>query len=344
MRHLSKILSIMENRERLNVYFEMEGLSYLLFHVVNIGNKDTPELKFSGFSNYYISYQNDDNHSVEKGYLTEEEIEKSTFHDYVEFTYHKDGTFLTKHKDFHTQSNRYNNPYGKGVRWTPINEIQGIQPIITIAIRRMNIYHSIKIEKEKSTVHNYICKNPDLFVSQGKYLVIVYLKEKAKPIACFTTDQVYSDIIIDINERLDLCILLQKHSFPEVKPYYTNYYGGGWVTPYLDNSISFCNKDTSIDEMDEKMRNIFNPSFSEFIRIMGDGHIINMTEEKLKIIDIVDNFYSQINPKPILSKPYFIKILLSSIPDLSSFNYKSRKEKEEYIDSFYQLICTTALS
>lgn len=33
----------MESRERLNVYFEMEGLPYLLFRVVNIGTKDNPD-------------------------------------------------------------------------------------------------------------------------------------------------------------------------------------------------------------------------------------------------------------------------------------------------------------
>ena len=85
----------MDNRERLNVYFEMEGNFYMLFQVVNIGTKNIPDFKFSGFSNLYINHKTDNNKEDDKGYLTEEEIEKSTIHSYIEFTYHKDGSFLT---------------------------------------------------------------------------------------------------------------------------------------------------------------------------------------------------------------------------------------------------------
>lgn len=66
----------MESRERLNVYFEMEGLPYLLFRVVNIGTKDNPDFKFSGFSDFYINYRSEDNGEDDKGFLTEEEMEK----------------------------------------------------------------------------------------------------------------------------------------------------------------------------------------------------------------------------------------------------------------------------
>lgn len=233
----------MENRERLNVYFEMEGRNYLLFHVVNIGSKDMPDFKFSGFSNLYINYSADVDGGDDKGYLSEEEIDKSSFHSNIEFTYHNDGSFLTKNIDYKEKSKRYYNPYGTGVRWTPINDINEIQPVITIAIRRMEIYHSIKIEKGNNKVNNYICKNSELFERQGKYFVVIYLKEKSKPIACFTTAQGYSDILCNINDKLDLCIMLQRHSYPEAKPYYSKDFGGGWITPYLNNSITFCNKD-----------------------------------------------------------------------------------------------------
>ncbi len=325
----------MENRERLNVYFEMEGLSYLLFRVVNIGTEDDPDFKFSGFSDLYINYKSDDNGEENKGFLTEEEMDKSTFHENIEFTYHKDGSFLSKNMDFEEKSKRYHNPYGTGTRWTPINEIQGIQPVITIAIRRMEIYHPTQIEEEREKVHNYICRNSDLFERNGQYFVVIFLKEKRMPIACFTNVQGYSDILCGINEKLDLCILFQRHSYPKAKPYYSKYFGGGWITPYLNNSITFCNKETSIDEMNDKMKNVFDPAFSEFTRIMGEGHVVNFSEDKLKIIDIVDIIYSPIKNGTNMSKPLFVKHLLDSIPDYEKFNTKSEQEKEKYVKTCY---------
>ena len=328
----------MEKRERLNVYFEMEGLSYLLFRVVNIGTKDAPDFKFSGFSDLYINYKSDDNGEDNKGFLTEEEMDKSTFHDNIEFTYHNDGSFLSKNMDFEEKSKRYHNPYGTGVRWIPINEIHGIQPVINIAIRRMDIYHPRRIEEEGEKVHNYICRNSDLFERKGQYLVAIYLKEKNVSMACFTTAQGYSDILSSVNEKLDLCILYQRHSYPEAKPYYSKYFGGGWITPYLNNSITFCNKDTSIDEMNEKMKNVFDPAFAKFTRIMGEGHIVHFSEDKLKIIDIVDKIYSPIKNGTNMSKPLFIKHLLDSIPDFEKFNTKPEKEKEDYVRTCYLMV------
>lgn len=327
----------MESRERLNVYFEMEGLPYLLFHVVNIGTKDNPDFKFSGFSDFYINYRSEENGEDDKGFLTEEEMEKSTFHNNIEFTYHKDGSFLSKNMDFEKKSKRYHNPYGTGERWTPINEIHGIQPVISIAIRRMDIYHPTRIEKESEKVHNYICRNSDLFERNGQYLVAVYLKEKGKTVACFTTEQGYSDILCSINDKLDLCMLFQRHGYPEAKPYYTESFGGVWITPYLNNSITFCNKDTSIDEMNDKMKNVFDPAFSEFIKIMGEGHIVNLSEDKMKIIDIVDRVYSPINNGTNMTKPLFIKNLIDSIPDLDRFNAKTEQEKVDYIKICYYM-------
>lgn len=328
----------MENRERLNVYFEMEGNFYMLFQVVNIGTKEYPDLKFSGFSNLYINYKTESDKDDDKGYLTEKETEQSTIHSYIEFTYHKDGSFLSKNLDFKDNSKRYYNPYGTGARWTPINDIQDVQPVISIEIRRMEIYHPVKIEEERDLVHNYICKNSELFESSGQYFVAIYLKKKSKPIACFTTIQGYSDILCNINTKLDLCILFQRHSYPKAKPYYSKNFGGVWVTPYLHNSISFCNKETSIEEMNNKMKNVFDSAFSDYIRIMGEGHIVNLSEEKLKIIDIVDKIYYPINNGMNMTKPLFIKHLLDSIPDFVKFNAKPEKEKEDYVRNCYLLV------
>ncbi len=325
----------MENRERLNVYFEMEGNFYMLFQVVNIGSKDIPDFKFSGFSNLYICYKSESGKVYDKGFLTEEDIDKLSFHSHIELTYHKDGSFLSKNLDFEEMSKRYCNPYGKGVRWTPTSDIQGIQPVISIEIRRMEVYHPIKIEKESDTIHNYICKNTELIQRNGQYFVVIYLKEKSKPIACFTTIEGYSDVICNINDKLDLCILLQRHAYPKAKSYYSNNFGSGWISPYLYNTISFCNKETSVREMNDKMKNIFDPAFSELIRIIGDGHIVYLSEDKLKIIDIIDKVYLPINNDTIMTKPLFIKHLLDSILDFKKFNCKSEKEKEDYVRTCY---------
>ena len=323
----------MESREQLNVYFEMEGQNYLLFRVVNIGTKDIPHFKFSGFTDLYINYKTNKNES-DKGYLTEEEIEKSSFHSNIEFTYHNDGVFLSKNMNFEDNSKRYHNPYGIGVHWTPISDIHNFQPIISIAIRRMEIYHPKRKEEGKSRVYNYICKNSELFERKGKYFVLIYLKEKSKPIACFTTAQGYSDILCNVNDKLDLCILFQRHSYPDPKPYYSTNWGGRWITPYLSNSITFCNKDTSIDEMNDMMKNVFDLEFSEFLNIMGEGHIVNLTEDKLKIIDIVDRVYSPINGTNMV-KPLFIKLLLKSIPNYQIFNARPEKERVDFIIKCY---------
>ena len=325
----------MENRERLNVYFEMDGNFYMLFQVMNIGTKEFPDFKFFGFSDMYINYKKESNEEDGKGYLTEEEMEKSTFHSCIEFTYHQDGSFLTKNIDFEDKSKRYHNPYGIGARWTPINDIQDIQPVISIAIRRMEIYHPVKIEKESKRIHNYICKNTELFGRNGKYYVVIYFKHRSKPIACFTTNKVYSNVLCNINDKLDLCILLQRHEYPEAKPYYTKYFGGGWIVPYLHNSITFSNKETSIDEMNDKMKNIFNPAVSDFMRILGKGDIVNFSEEVLKIIDIVDIVYSPMRNGTNMTKPLFIQHLLDSIPDVRIFNTKSEEEKEDYVRTYY---------
>ena len=87
--------------------------------------------------------------------------------------------------------------------------------------------------------------------------------------------------------------------------------------------------------MNDKMKNVFDPSFSEFVRIMGEGHVVNLSEDKLKIIDIVDKFYSPINNGTNMTKPLFIKYLLDSVSDYKVFNAKPIQEKEDYVKTCY---------
>ena len=90
--------------------------------------------------------------------------------------------------------------------------------------------------------------------------------------------------------------------------------------------------------MNDKMKNVFDPAFAEFTRIMGEGRVVNFSEDKLKIIDIVDRIYSPIKNGTNMSKPLFIKHLLDSIPDFEIFNAKSEQEKEDYVKTCYLMV------
>ena len=137
----------------------------------------------------------------------------------------------------------------------------------------------------------------------------------------FTNSQSYSDIITPLNDELDLCILIQRHSYPIPKPYYSEHFKC-MITPYLNNSINFCNKESAKDEMMDKLKNaVFDPTFNHFLQSMTDGNFINLTESKLQLIDQADIFYRGKEGKLPVSKPIFIKLALNYLGDkLSDFN------------------------
>lgn len=326
----------MKKRETLNVYFEINGRTYPLFNVTNIGNESAPDLKFAGFFDNYLVYNGNSQTGEDMGYFTEKEMEQTCMHSHIEFTYHNDGSFLQKDKDYKEKKNIYFNPYGKGARWTPINDITDVQPVISIAIRRMTIYRPRKPKEEDSKNHNYICKNDDFFNLDGTYLVVVFLKQANKPMSCFTTKDLYTDILCHLNKDLDICIFLQRHGYPTPQPYFTKHFGGIWIKPYQNNTITFCNKETSIDELTNRNPQLFEPVFSDYLRRLGEGNIVNLSEDKLKIIDIIDDMYSKISTVKI-HKPEFTKHLLSSIHDYKSFNEQTIKERKNYVEACYQI-------
>ena len=120
---------------------------------------------------------------------------------------------------------------------------------------------------------------------------------------------------------MDLCILIQRHSYPIPKPYYSEHFKC-MITPYLNNSINFCNKELAKDEMMDKLKNaVFDPTFNHFLQSMTDGNFINLTESKLQLIDQVAIFYRGKEGKLPVSKPIFIKLALNYLGDkLSDFN------------------------
>ena len=309
----------MNRGEKIKVYFKMNGRCYGLFNIIQMGTNGIVDLKITDYYNGLAIITNNVQDD-EKGYLTESEIDKSRFVNQIEMSYHKDGSFLHKIKD--RENVEYSNPYGKGERWTSTDNIDDFQPIFNIAIRRMEIYNkSCETPILKSKEVAYICENDDLFEKRGSYLVICYIRNKNIPLNRFTNSQSYSDIITSLNESLDLCIFIQRHSDPKPKPYYSEHFKG-MITPYLNNSINFCNKDSAKEEMRGKLGNaVFNPIFNRFLQAMTDGNFINLTEDKLLLIDQVDIFYVGREGKLPVSKPIFIKLALSYIGDkLADFN------------------------
>jgi len=94
------------------------------------------------------------------------------------------------------------------------------------------------------------------------------------------------------------------------------------ITPYLNNSINFCNNESAKDEMRDKMENsIFDVTFNKFLYAMTDGKFINLTENKLQLIDQIDILYKGNEGKMPVSKPIFIKLALNYLGDrLIEFN------------------------
>ena len=75
------------------------------------------------------------------------------------------------------------------------------------------------------------------------------------------------------------------------------------ITPYLNNSINFCNKDSAKEEMRGKLGNaVFNPIFNRFLQSMTDGNFINI---KLALSYIGDKL-ADFNKLPSFTKQALI--------------------------------------
>ncbi|TFU91634.1 hypothetical protein E4T81_15045, partial [Barnesiella sp. WM24] len=169
----------MKKREKVDIYFKMNSHYYLLFSVVQMADNGKVDLKITDFYNVFIIEK--DGNTREDGVMTELEMESSTFISKAEMSYHADGSFLRKNKDYNDI--KYYNPYGKGVRWTPIDSIVDFQPIMHICIRRMEIYNkrisNIPIDTDKRKSH--ICECDELFDLEGTYLIVLFIRHKSFP-------------------------------------------------------------------------------------------------------------------------------------------------------------------
>lgn len=326
----------MEKGEKLKVYFKMNDQYYGLFNIIQMGKYGDVDLKITDYYNNIILKT--ECSEVDKGYLTEEEMEASKFIKHAEMSYHKDGSFL--HKEMDGSNTEHSNPYGQGMRWTSTNSIQDFQSVMFIAIRRMAIIKKyICIPELKSKEKAYICENDSLFETSGTYIVILYIRNKKLTVNCYTSIQLYSDIIAELNDNLDLCIFIQRHHYPKPQPYYSKKFKS-IVTPYLCNSINFCNKDTVKDEMKDKFDNtIFDLTFHMFLLAMTDNKFINLSDDKLQLIDEIDILYRGHEGKMSASKPIFIKFILKILNNsISEFNKLTPLIKQNVLRQFNKML------
>ena len=234
----------LNSRERLNVYFSMDNLNFKLFHVVNIGKTaDEPEFKFSGMG--ALTIHNREMTLPESGAISEEYIEKSFVSTRSELTYHRDGAMMKKTPDHWNPRDIRINPHGSWQTWTPTDRIETIQLIFAINIRRMSVYRPIEMEKEKERVNNYLLKDCGLFEKEGMYKAIVFLKNKKFQLTPFFSSEFCADILCSVNDKLDLCLYLQRASFPKPISYRSNYFGRPIIKPTIVNSCSFFQREYS---------------------------------------------------------------------------------------------------
>jgi hypothetical protein len=307
----------MKRGEKVKIYFKRDGRCYKLFNIIQLGKDGEVDLKITGFYNNFVEIAKST--LDDKGYHTVEEMEESRIVSHAEMSYHKDGSFLHKIKD--SPEPEYINPYGQGERWVRTDAIEDFQPILNIAIRRMDIFNkSCLVPALKSGETSYICENDDFFDETGTYLLILYIRNKKHIVNCYTSAKLYSDVIIELNEDLDLCIFIQRHGFLAANPYYSNVFKC-LITPYLHNSINFCNRENAKDEMKVALgKSVFDSKFHLFLKDLADNKLFFFSEDKVKLADQVDILYENNGCKMAISKPLFLKQVLNYLGDkLSDF-------------------------
>ncbi len=310
---------------KIKVFIKTEKYFYRLFHLIQIGKSGKIELKITDYYNHFIVLSKCSNSEV--SYLKEEDLDKSRFISKAEMTYHNDGSMLHKLKDGNKPE--YRNPYGKGARWTEIDQILDFQPVFKIYIRSMRICKTFAyLPKSIPEKELFVCENNDLFEDTGTYAVYVYIRNKNHPINCYSTDKVYSNILMKLNEELELCVLIQRYKFPPAKPYYSKIFRAT-VTPSPTNSIDFFNKETSKEEFIETLKNnVFNLLFNQYLKILNNGEFTIFTEEMLKVIDEIDVMYSSDKYNQI-SKPTFVRNMLIRLNgNLKEFNCQPAFKKQ----------------
>ena len=289
---------------RVKVYFRYKGRCFRLLEAINFGSETTPELKIKGLTETYL--QTKDDQHWHDGQFHVGQLIRFVDSNHVEFTYHKDGSILSE--VIHPSGQKeFNNPYGKGERWTPIADITTYQPVMVFQILSLSDYRPVIIE-EKHGLLNYIVKSERLFEferGQG-IMVLTYLKHKNFPLAkyCFN-DKIYSDMLMKFGENLELCIFIQKQMTP-------------------DNAGSARNSFTFIDRLDGFVymssilhQHFFDKNFADFLNDVQEGdRYFDISENMIQVMESVDPLYNSLLVKKIpvqIHKPELIRMLLDKL-------------------------------
>lgn len=290
---------------RVKVYFRHKGHYFKLLEAINFGSKSTPELKIKGLAETYMQIK--DEQKRFDGNIHEGQWIRLVDGRHQEFTYHKDGSILSEVIQ-PSGDKEYDNPYGKGERWTPMAEIKTFQPVMVLQIMSMAQYRQVFLE-EKHGLINYVVKNDRLFeFTKGQgMLVLVYLKHKDYPLAryCFD-DKIYSDVLMKLGESLELCVFIQKQMHPDN------------VDTMLKNNYVFVDRLDGFEYLDSVLReHIFDRTFVAFWNIIQEGgHYFDVSEKMMQVIESVDPLYKALIGKeaPIdVHKPMLVRRLLDTL-------------------------------
>lgn len=312
---------------RVNVYFKYKGNCFKLLETINFGSKTTPELKIKGLTETYMQIRDDEKRF--DGKLHEGQFIRFVDGKHLEFTYHKDGTILVK--VIHPSGQKeYYNPYGEGERWTPMVNITTFQPIMIFLISSIASYHPTYIE-EKYGLINYIVKNDQIFeFSKGQgALVLIYLRNKNYPLAKYCFEGIYSDVLMSLNDKLDLCIMIQKQSGKEG--------AGSWQM----NNFIFLDKLDGFYYLNGVLKDhIFDPDFAEFMNIVQEGNCyFDISEKMMQVIESVDPLYKAFKSNGItakIRKPILVRCLLDSLNgNYDEYLNLPKERQEQYIIGLY---------
>ena len=316
---------------RVKVYFRYRGRTLRLLEAINFGTKASPELKIKGLAETYM--QTKDEQRRFDGRFHEGQLIRFIDGDYVEFTYHKDGSILTE--VIHPSGKKeYYNPYGAGERWTAIANIKTYQPVMISQIFTLAQYKNAFIE-EKYGLKNYVVKNERIFEferGQG-VMMLLYLKHKDYPLAkyCFD-DRIYSDVLMRFGENLELCIFLQKQERPDN------------ANTHIGKNFLFVDKLDGFSYLSEVLqKHIFDKTFADFMAVVQAGdRYFGISEKMMQVIESVDPLYEYLKkenlPLPV-HKPTLIRKLLDKLDgNYDEYLRLSESAKIQYLKLLF-LVC-----
>lgn len=317
----------LNKRDSITVCFNMNGHSFKMFKVIQMGKDGVIDLKITDFYNGIVlstkqSFLDDNDCLVADGEVT--------FVNHMEISYHQDGSFLWKNCDAKTHCN----PYGVGERWIPTNEISDFLPILTIQIRSMRPYSEYFKTIPSDKGHNifYECKCDDLFDSQGSYFLILMIVDKKMPFCCLGTHYTFSDKIIELNNEYDLCLFICRHNYPKPKPYFSNQLNS-FITPSINNIISPPNKEYCKKMIEGQLGfGLFNPKFFKLFNIIFDGKYFCLTEDLVKLFESIDSLYPSNDTISFCLNVYFKKKIVHEVEDIALFNKKDIREKKKFFE------------